>query len=186
MMRFVYIYILVIYGSYLWFSLGGNMFTINSTNRVASTIAPYACVSDVNLEDKATFLTSAFSDEHTSIHAYDSSLQCFVLNDQHVPQNTLATDVEGYNRGLQERISLEYQPLGSIVFLLGTPAVLETKESLSLPVSPDALTQKLLSISSNDECKLSGSTSCTTPASHNPPSGYIAQYRHSAEVFPDE
>ncbi|ECE5476140.1 transposase, partial [Salmonella enterica] len=29
MMRFVYIYILVIYGSYLWFSLGGNMFTIN-------------------------------------------------------------------------------------------------------------------------------------------------------------
>lgn len=32
------------------------MFTINSTNRVASTIAPYACVSDVNLEDKATFL----------------------------------------------------------------------------------------------------------------------------------
>ncbi|EAW8548478.1 transposase, partial [Salmonella enterica] len=25
MMRFVYIYILVIYGSYLWFSLGGNM-----------------------------------------------------------------------------------------------------------------------------------------------------------------
>ncbi|TZF77059.1 transposase, partial [Salmonella enterica subsp. enterica serovar Typhimurium] len=50
MMRFVYIYILVIYGSYLWFSLGGNMFTINSTNRVASTIAPYACVSDVNLE----------------------------------------------------------------------------------------------------------------------------------------
>ncbi|EGV1725038.1 transposase, partial [Salmonella enterica] len=22
--------------------------------------------------------------------------------------------------------------------------------------------------------------------SHNPPSGYIAQYRHSAEVFPDE
>lgn len=38
------------------------MFTINSTNRVASTIAPYACVSDVNLEDKATFL-----DEHTSI-----------------------------------------------------------------------------------------------------------------------
>ncbi|ELU4387063.1 hypothetical protein QON81_003342 [Salmonella enterica] len=162
------------------------MFTINSTNRVASTIAPYACVSDVNLEDKATFLTSAFSDEHTSIHAYDSSLQCFVLNDQHVPQNTLATDVEGYNRGLQERISLEYQPLGSIVFLLGTPAVLETQESLSLPVSPDALTQKLLSISSNDECKLSGSTSCTTPASHNPPSGYIAQYRHSAEVFPDE
>ncbi|EBX8952502.1 transposase [Salmonella enterica subsp. enterica serovar Typhimurium] len=181
MMRFVYIYILVIYGSYLWFSLGGNMFTINSTNRVASTIAPYACVSDVNLEDKATFL-----DEHTSIHANDSSLQCFVLNDQHVPQNTLATDVEGYNRGLQERISLEYQPLESIVFLLGTPTVLETKESLSLPVSPDALTQKLLSISSNDECKLSGSTSCTTPASHNPPSGYIAQYRHSAEVFPDE
>ncbi|HFJ1304293.1 TPA: hypothetical protein ACGTD3_002171, partial [Salmonella enterica] len=120
------------------------MFTINSTNKVASTIAPYACVSDVNLEDKATFLTYAFSDEHTSIHAYDSSLQCFVLNDQHVPQNTLATDVEGYNRGLQERISLEYQPLESIVFLLGTPAVLETKESLSLPVSPDALTQKLL------------------------------------------
>ncbi|SUG68978.1 transposase-like protein [Salmonella enterica subsp. enterica] len=34
------------------------MFTINSTNRVASTVAPYACVSDVNLEDKATFLTS--------------------------------------------------------------------------------------------------------------------------------
>ncbi|ECV9908039.1 transposase, partial [Salmonella enterica subsp. enterica] len=57
MMRFVYIYILVIYGSHLWFSLGGNMFTINSTNKVASTIAPYACVSDVNLEDKATFLT---------------------------------------------------------------------------------------------------------------------------------
>lgn len=110
------------------------MFTINSTNRVASTIAPYACVSDVNLEDKATFL-----DEHTSIHANDSSLQCFVLNDQHVPQNTLATDVEGYNRGLQERISLEYQPRKHC-FSTRHPAVLETKESLSLPVSPDALT----------------------------------------------
>lgn len=159
------------------------MFTIDSTNRVATTVALYAHVSRVSLEDETTFVTSASSDEHTSIHEYESSLQCFVLNDQHVPQHTLAKDVEGYNRGLQERINLEYQPLESIVFLLGTPAVLETTESLSLPVSPQALTQKLLSISNSDKCKLSGSAA---PNSHNASSGYIAQYSHSAEVFPPE
>lgn len=123
------------------------MFTIDSTNKVATTVNPYAYVKN----------------SYTLGHAYNSSLQCFVLNDKHVPKNTLDTDVEGYNRGLQERINLEYQPQGNIVFLLGTPAVLETEESLSLPVSPHALAQKLLSISSNNECKLSDSASCTTP-----------------------
>ncbi|EEP9743639.1 hypothetical protein LNM21_004412 [Salmonella enterica subsp. enterica serovar Mokola] len=162
------------------------MFTINSTNRMASPVEPYAHVSNVSLDNNVTLITSKSLNKDTLRNVYNSPLQCFVLNDHHVPHNTSARDVTGYNLGLKERIKCEYQPNGGSIYLLGTPAVLEAKESLSLPVSSFALTQKLLKISNSNNCEFSGSTSYTAPASHNASSGYIAQYRNSAEVYPAE
>ncbi|EDX9460232.1 hypothetical protein GQ169_004444, partial [Salmonella enterica] len=127
-----------------------NMFTIhNNPNR--TTAASDTHVNHANLEDKSTVVTSLTSVKNIPANMLKSknSSQCVILNNLHVPQDALATDIASYNRGLQARINLEYRPQENTVFLLGTPEVLDTNESLSLPVSPHILTQKLLSISNN-------------------------------------
>lgn len=155
MVKFVYIEILGILSipsqertcSSVW---EDNMFTIhNSTNSMAAAVDTH--VNYANLEDKFAVVTSLTSVKNVPAKMLRSNnfSQCVILNNLHVPQDALASDIASYNRGLQARINLEYKPQGNTVFLLGTPKAFETNESLSLPVSPHILAQKLFSISNN-------------------------------------
>jgi hypothetical protein len=106
-------------------------------------------ISLATIEDKPAAVTSLTSVKNvsTTMLKPGNSAKCVILNNLHVPGDALVTNVEIYNTGLQARINHEYKPEGNTVFLLGSPKALETTASLSIPVSPLMLTQKLLSIS---------------------------------------
>ena len=128
---------------------------LTTNNKMAAAIDTH--VNHANVKEKPAVITSLSSVKNVSTNMLrpNNSSQCVILNNLHVPQDALATDIERYNKGLQVRINLEYKPQGSTVFLLGTPEDLETNESLSLLVSPHILTQKLLSISNSKSHKYS-------------------------------
>ncbi|MEA1063465.1 hypothetical protein QNH14_02755 [Apirhabdus apintestini] len=129
-----------------------SMLTVYNTTKAAVVDTH---VDQANAKNGPAAVTSAPSVKSALANALrpNNSSQCAVLNNLHIPQGTSATDIERYCTGLQTRINLEYKPQGSTVFLLGTPEIVETNESLSLPISPHILTQKLLSLSNQKTCK---------------------------------
>ena len=130
------------------------MFNIPNTMAITSYTAD-AYFNPVTEGDKPTLIPYLSSVKNVPTEAFkpNNASQCVVLDNLHIPQNALSSDIEGYNKGLQDRINHDYAPQGSTVFLLGTPNILEDGKSLSLPVYPSALIQKLLSISNKKECE---------------------------------
>ncbi|KML20850.1 Gifsy-1 prophage protein [Leclercia adecarboxylata] len=134
-----------------------NMFTIiTNADRMAAAAAD-THLNHVNVEGKSGVVNLVVSVKNDPINMLrpDNFSQCVILNNLHVPQGALVTDIDNYNKGLQLRINLEYNPKGSIVFLLGSPEALDANESLSLPIFSHVLTQKLLNISNSKLCELS-------------------------------